>query len=931
MGENMNLYEHSKKSIMAVFCRIVVPLCLSFILFALSIFLIFVPSLKKHMIDRKKELIHELNNSSCSLTCSLLAEYNQRVLSGELTLEDAQARAVKRIRNLHYGANGENYFWIIDMQHRIILHPEMPELEGTDQTDFMDSTGKHVYLEFVRDAQMKGAGYVEYMWPKKDDPKKDVPKIAYIKLFKQWGWIVGTSIYVDGIHSKIKVIIHRLLKVFSGILTLVLILSFYVTWQAMKIEKKRIKAEKAHSQDLLRLKKLRELNQMAEASLEELTEFSLEEAIELTRSSIGYLILLTDDEKVLAINTWSKGTLMACNIPDKEKTYHMKETGLWGEAVRQRKAVIINDYENMDPSHKKGYPEGHVKILRHMNIPVFDGDRIVAVAGVGNKKENYDRSDVRQLNLLMDSMWKIIHRKRSEVALRKSEERYRLLAENISDNIWTLQLSDMRLLYVSPSIEKILGYTPEQIQNLQFKEYLTKESLNKMSMIFDGGLKKDNDYAIDLKKPRVVQIEQLRKDGSTVWTEITVSLLLDKAGNADKIVGVTRDITERRQMERQIHQSQKMEAIGTLAGGIAHDFNNILSSLLGFTELAKMLCDKNSEIEKKLDKIFNAGIRARDLVRHILVFSRRQEVERTPISIVPIVKDGLNFIRSSIPKNIDIVQDLNGSDCMVTADVSQIHQIIMNLCINAAHSMKGKKGLLEVRLKPVEIQSWEGFQAKGLKQGRYLKLTVADSGCGIPDQIIERIFEPFFTTKKSGEGTGMGLSIVHGIVKGMGGTIFVYSEPDKGTTFQIFLPVFHYKGENLPCFNLSLKQGSGRILLVDDEEDIVISEQQILTLLGYEVVGVTNSLEALDIFKKEPDRFDLVLTDMTMPKMTGIELSKAIIKIRQDIPIVLSTGFSEEITSNMIESIGVFNILMKPIIASELAKMISTVLSKKHK
>ncbi|MDA3791090.1 MAG: cache domain-containing protein [Desulfobacula sp.] len=328
MNETSNFHEYVTKFIIATSYRIIIPLCLTFTLFALSIFLIFVPSLKEHMIDQKKEIMRELNDSSCSLTHSLLSEYNQRSLSGELTLQDAQFRAIKRIKNLRYGPQNEDYFWIIDTKHRVVMHPYLSDLEGKDQTDFVDSNGKHIFVEFVKTAQMKGSGYIEYMWQGKDDPQKNVPKIAYVKLFEPWGWIIGTGIYVDEIHSKITVIIHGLLKIFIIILIIVLILLFYIFWQAIKIEKKRSQAEKANRLDVLRLKKLRELNRMAEASLEDLAEFSLAEAIQLTQSSIGYLVFLPDDETELTMYTWSKGTFMACNILYKAKIHHMAKTGL---------------------------------------------------------------------------------------------------------------------------------------------------------------------------------------------------------------------------------------------------------------------------------------------------------------------------------------------------------------------------------------------------------------------------------------------------------------------------------------------------------------------------------------------------------------------------------------------------------------------------
>ncbi|MFH1154795.1 MAG: cache domain-containing protein [Pseudomonadota bacterium] len=931
MGQRnpLDLDYYEKKSTLITLGRIIVPLGITVILFALIVFLLFVPSMKKYMIDQKKELIRELSDSHCSMTCSLLSEYSRRVTTGELTLEDAKTRAAKRIRNLRYGPDGEDYFWIIDIQAKMIMHPYMSDLEGRDLSDFEGPDGKRIFVEFVSTAKQKGSGYVDYLWQNSDNLTDKTSKISYIKLFEPWQWIVGASVHVDDIHSKIKLITRQLIELSAGILVIALILTVYATWQVMKIEKQRSEVAKAHHLDMLRLKKLRELNQMAEASLEDLMQFSLEEAIQLTRSSAGYLVLLNDDETEVTLHVWSRSVLAESSIP-RNRTVPSgtnRMTELWETVVDQRKAIIVNEFDKMESCRNTDLPEGHIRIMRHLTIPVFDGDRIVAVAGMANKKDAYDNSDIWQLNLLMDGMWKIIHRKRSEIALRESETRYRLLTENVTDNIWTLQLSDMSLLYISPSIENILGYTCEQMHTLGLKEYLTEESLKKLSTIITEELDRENQPGVDPKRSFVTQLEQVRKNGSSIWTEITACFLRDEAGIPNRILGVTRDITRRRHMEQQLHHSQKMEAIGTLAGGIAHDFNNILSSILGFTQLAKMSCPEGSELNEKLNKIFTAGIRARDLIRHIMVFSRKQDVKREAMSIVPIIKECLNFIRASIPKNIDIIHDLDEADCTVMADASQIQQILMNLCSNAAHSMKGKSGLIEVRLKPVQIESLENFQVKGLEQGMYLKLMIADSGCGIPEEILQRIFEPFFTTKELGEGTGMGLSIVHGIVTSMRGAISVYSEAGKGSVFQILLPVYGGKAREITGSSFLANGGTGRILLVDDEEDIVISTQQILMTMGYTVVGVGSSQEALEIFKKKPDGFDLVLTDLAMPKMTGVELSQELLKIREDIPIVLCTGFSEGVTSTMSKRMGIFTIIMKPVIAGELREVIKSALN----
>ncbi|WP_321495095.1 cache domain-containing protein [uncultured Desulfobacter sp.] len=908
---------------LAAFLRIIAPLFLTFISFALCIFLILVPSLKHHLIEQKKTMVRELDDSNCTLTASLLSEYHQRVLSGELTREDAQHRAMERIRNLRYGPKGEAFFWIIDQHRRVLVQPVMPWLEGKNPSSLTDAHAKQLIAESVKIANTQGAGCVNCQEASPGSPGKSFPGLSYVRLFRPWMWTIGTGIDVADIKDHIDAITGRIFRIFIGFLGIFLVLFLYITVQSILSERKRGQMEKAHLLDDLRLKKLRELNQMAEASLSDLTEFSLSEAIQLTQSQVGYLVFLTEDEKKATQYTWSNDTIQNCKIIYNNDHCHQGTSKLWTQAVRKREPVIVNDYQQESEGSK--FPAGHIRIIRYMNVPVFDRGRIVAVAGVGNKAENYDNSDIRQMNLLMDGMWKIIQRKASEEALRQSDERYRMLMENASDIIWTLELPDMHFLYVSPSVETILGYTPEQVQKLGLKDIIAPEYLDRFISMISEEMTKEGAPDADPRRSWSTPLEQVRKDGSFVWTEIKASFLRDEAGRANRVLGVTRDITQRRRMERQLQQSQKMEAVGTLAGGIAHDFNNILSSILGFAELARLQCNADPELSRSLDKIFSAGIRARDLIRHILVFSRQQEIRRAPLSITPLVRECLNFIRASIPKNIEIIQKLDAPDIMVEADASQIHQIIMNLCTNAVHAMEGKNGVMEVGLKSVRIESWEEVRIKGLDPGNYIELCITDSGCGIPEPLIERIFEPFFTTKAKGVGTGMGLSIVHGIVKDMGGGISAYSEPGKGSVFKIYLPANAGKKESEVFPGLPLTKETGRILMVDDEEDIIISGRLILMTLGYEVTGVTSSLEALEIFKKDPQAFDLVLSDLTMPRMTGIQLLREIRELRRDIPIILSTGFSD--ATSAAKKNGAFAVVMKPLIARELAEVVRTALT----
>lgn len=406
--------------------------------------------------------------------------------------------------------------------------------------------------------------------------------------------------------------------------------------------------------------------------------------------------------------------------------------------------------------------------------------------------------------------------------------------------------------------------------------------------------------------------------GSTIW-DIVQRKMADQ---------------ERDDLESQLRQAQKMEAIGTLAGGIAHDFNNILTILIGFAEIADMQLPKDSPVRAHLTKVLKAGDRAKDLVKQILTFSRRTEQERQPLQVNLLVKESLKLLRASIPTTINIKEAIDPATGLVNADPTQIHQILMNLCTNAYHAMREKGGELAISLKPIKIEP-DDMKVKGfdLAPGQYAKLEVSDTGCGMNKETLARIFEPYFTTKPKGEGTGLGLAVVHGIVKGYGGHITVYSEEGAGTTFKIYLPrVAGQEKIEVNHKNVALPTGTQRILVVDDDENLVMMEKHMLEALGYKVTLFTDSPKALEAFLEAPMDFDLVLTDMTMPAMTGLELFNKIRKVRPDIPVIMCTGFSELIDKPKAMALGIKEFLEKPLNQRVLAEAVSRVVgSQKQK
>jgi len=387
---------------------------------------------------------------------------------------------------------------------------------------------------------------------------------------------------------------------------------------------------------------------------------------------------------------------------------------------------------------------------------------------------------------------------------------------------------------------------------------------------------------------------------------------------------------EREEISKLLRQSQKMEAIGTLAGGISHDFNNILAAIIGFTELSLADAKDNPLLKDRLEKTLSASNRAKELVRQILTFSHQTEYEKKPLKLKQIITEVIALLRASISTNIHIKKDLQ-SNAYILADQTQMHQIIMNLCTNAWHSMKETGGTLCITLKDIVISSKDLLNLPGLIPGRYLMLSVQDSGCGIRPDIIEKIFDPYFTTKGKDKGTGLGLSIVHGIVTKLNGAITLDSRIGKGSTFSIYLPSFDTPDKVKQAKELPLLGNNETILFVDDEPFQTEMAEQILNRLGYQVVTCNDGIQALDIFTHKKDLFDLVITDMIMPNITGDHLSEKILELRPDIPILLCSGYSDDISPGRLEKIGITQYLMKPVSMMELAESVHGALQKRRK
>jgi len=654
----------------------------------------------------------------------------------------------------------------------------------------------------------------------------------------------------------------------------------------------------------------------------------------------------------------------------------------------------------------------------------------------------------------------ILEQEQTARALRESEQQYRLLADNVSDTIWVFRLRDLRFLYVSPSVEKVLGYTDREMLDLPLDRILTPAGMKRVQRIVGRELAREREGRAPGGRAAVVlELEQVRKDGARVWTEVTASFLRDENGTADRVLGITRDITERRKveeslrqsenkfseafhanaslmaissrqdgrflevnetflrtlgfrrdevvgrtsadlalwadaaqrapvletieregnvrnldvdvrtrtgevrhglfsghpvtlqgepclltvmnditerkqaesekaaLERQLLQASKMEALGTLAGGVAHDFNNILAIIVGSLELALHRLPPEHPIRGSLQDVFRTAVRGREIVKQILTFSRSAEQTFRPESMHTLVRDALRMLRSSLPSTIEIRERIAAEDDLVWGDASQITQILLNLCTNAFHAMREKGGVLEVGLARGDGVPCGPEDPLAPPPGRSLLLTVRDSGHGMPPEVADRIFEPYFSTKGPGEGSGLGLAVVYGIVKKHGGAIRVDSSPGTGTEFRVFLPLYAGEAVPPPSPEESLPRGREEILLVDDEPALVDVGAGLLEYLGYRISSTTRPEEALAAFRGEPDRFRLVITDLTMPGMTGKELARELTRARPGLPVILTSGHVLELHDEKeIKGWGVRAVIQKPFVLSELAATVRRLL-----
>jgi len=671
----------------------------------------------------------------------------------------------------------------------------------------------------------------------------------------------------------------------------------------------RKRAEDARRVETARLDALCKLAKMVDASLEDIAGFALEEGVRLCGSEFGFLAVVNPEQTVLRMYAWSEQTRRQCQIARPPRQFPVAEAGIAGEAVRQRRAVMINSYDPAMLPAAKGLPEGHVPLRSLLSVPVFDGDRVAMLACVANKTTPYDETDVRQLTLLMDGAWKLFQ-------LRESQERYRILFEESPVPLLEADLSEVRKYLERASggslqhAEDLLGAQSECLDacvrrfrvtgmNREAKNLFHVQSPEELAARLRGYLPEAGMAAYRqaltefLRGARdcATRVEIRLSSGVRHSLEVRVTREATPDDDWSRVIISLMDFTERRRLEEQLLQSQKMEAIGNLACGVAHDFNNLLTVMIGYLELAANKLPPEHPILAHLLEVRKAGEQATELTRQLLTFSRKQISQPRPVNLNEAVRRAENMLRRLIGEHIQLVLTLDPHVGVVSADPTQIHQVLLNLAVNARDAMP-HGGKLEFRTANVFWDEKDRRFADPGLAGPYVQLSVTDTGIGMDESTRARIFEPFFTTKGAGHGTGLGLSTVYGIVRQNGGHIEVLSEPGRGAAFHIYLPRIDAPAAVQEPAQVAVSGGTETVLLAEDDEEVRRLAAECLRAYGYRVHEAANGVEALKV-AAHTETIHLLVTDVVMPEVSGPELAAHLMATRPGLKTLFISGYPD--------------------------------------